>query len=98
MGQISQEACSDRFLSRSCSSHEWHVAGSRRAPRGANAQRGISVSLIGAAERFAAMDRSAIVFDGARCLHSLDRNSACEACFALCPADAITVGKPPVLD
>jgi ferredoxin len=56
------------------------------------------VSLIGAAERFAAMDRSTIALDSARCLHSVDRNAKCDACFALCPVDAITPGKPPVLD
>jgi Fe-S-cluster-containing hydrogenase component 2 len=56
------------------------------------------VSLIDAAERFAAMDRSAVALNAARCLHSLDRNSECEACFALCPVHAIAVGKPPALD
>ena len=56
------------------------------------------MSLIDAAERFAAMDRSAVALNAARCLHSLDRNSECEACFALCPVHAIAVGKPPALD
>jgi len=56
------------------------------------------VSLLDAAERFAAMDRSAIVLDPARCLHSLDRASTCEACFQICPAEAIAPGKPPSLD
>lgn len=56
------------------------------------------MSLLDAAERFAAMDRSAIVLDPARCLHSLDRASTCEACFQICPVEAITPGKPPSLD
>lgn len=56
------------------------------------------MSLLDAAERFASMDRSAIVLDSERCLHSLDRNSACEACFNICPVWAITPSKPPVLD
>ncbi len=56
------------------------------------------MSLIDAAERFAAMDHSAIVLDNARCLHSLELNSACEACFAICPVQAVAPGKPPVLD
>ncbi len=33
-----------------------------------------------------------------RCLHSQDRFSGCEACFGICPVNAITPGKPPVLD
>ncbi len=56
------------------------------------------MSLIDAAERFAAMDHSAIELEASRCLHSLDRKSACEGCFAVCPVGAITVGKPPSLD
>lgn len=56
------------------------------------------MSLVDAAERFAAMDRSAVELNAARCLHSLDRNSACEACFAICPVCAIEAGKPPTLD
>jgi ferredoxin len=56
------------------------------------------VSLIDAAERFAAMDRSEIMLDTSRCLHSVDRHAECEECFGLCPMEAITPGKPPVLD
>ena len=56
------------------------------------------MSLLDAAERFAAMDRSAVELDTARCLHVQDRHSGCEACYSICPEDAITPGKPPVLD
>jgi ferredoxin len=56
------------------------------------------VSLFEAAERFAALDRSTVFYDKERCLHSQDRFSACEACFAICPVNAITPGKPPALD
>lgn len=55
------------------------------------------MSLFDAAERLAAIDHSAVVLDAARCLHSLERNSACEACFEICPVQAIQVGKPPSL-
>ncbi|HTP00169.1 MAG TPA: 4Fe-4S dicluster domain-containing protein [Anaerolineales bacterium] len=56
------------------------------------------MSLIDAAERFAAMDHSTIALDAARCLHSIDRNAECAACFTCCPVDAIVPGKPPALD
>ncbi len=56
------------------------------------------MSLLDAAERFASIDRSAIVLESARCLHSLDRASNCDSCFQICPAEAITPGKPPTLD
>ncbi len=51
-----------------------------------------------ATERLAALDRSVVTLDTERCLHSQYRFSGCEACFAICPANAITPGKPPVLD
>jgi ferredoxin len=56
------------------------------------------MSLLDAAERFAALDRSAVTLDAKRCLHALDRFSGCEACYGICPVDAITPGKPPGLD
>jgi ferredoxin len=56
------------------------------------------MGLIAAAERFAAMDRSNIVLDAGRCLHTLDRFSVCDQCVGVCPADAISCGKPPVLN
>jgi ferredoxin len=56
------------------------------------------VSLFDAAERFASIDRSQVVLDTKTCLHSQDQYSECEACFSICPVDAITVGKPPALD
>ena len=33
-----------------------------------------------------------------RCLHSQDRFSGCQACYEICPVNAITPGKPPSLD
>lgn len=56
------------------------------------------MSLLDAAERFASIDRSQVVLDTKRCLHSQDQYSECEACFNICPVDAITVGKPPTLN
>ncbi len=56
------------------------------------------MSLFEAAERIAALDRSAVMLNTERCLHSQDRFSGCEACFAICPVSAITPGKPPSLD
>ncbi len=56
------------------------------------------MSLLEAAERFASMDRSQIVLDTKRCLHTQDQYSECAACFSICPVHAITVGKPPSLD
>ncbi len=56
------------------------------------------MSLIDAAEGLAAIDRSAVMLDSTRCLHIHERNAACEACFEVCPCDAITRGKPPTLD
>ncbi|MBE3118300.1 MAG: 4Fe-4S dicluster domain-containing protein [Candidatus Atribacteria bacterium] len=56
------------------------------------------MSLFDAAERFAALDHSAVTLDTERCLHSQDKYSTCTACFGLCPVDAITAGKPPALD
>lgn len=37
-------------------------------------------------------------FDESVCLHSLDKFSACEACFGICPAGAIWPEKPPEFD
>ena len=56
------------------------------------------MSLLDAAERFAYLDRSQILLDTKRCLHSHDQYSDCAACFEVCPVDAITVDKPPALD
>lgn len=56
------------------------------------------MSLLNAAERFASIDRSQVVLDTKRCLHSQDQYSDCAACFSICPVDAIAVGKPPGLN
>ena len=56
------------------------------------------MSLFSAAERFAAMDRSQVTLEPARCLHSQYQNSECEVCYNICPVNAITAGKPPSLN
>jgi ferredoxin len=55
------------------------------------------VSLLDAAERFASIDRSTVVLETNRCLHSQDQYSTCAVCMDVCPVDAIQYGKPPVL-
>ena len=55
------------------------------------------MSLLDAAERFASLDRSQVLLDAKRCLHSQDRGSECAACFDICPVNAITASKPPAL-
>lgn len=56
------------------------------------------MSLLDAAERFASLDRSQVLLDTARCLHSQDQASECAACHGICPVGAISNGKPPTLD
>jgi Fe-S-cluster-containing hydrogenase component 2 len=56
------------------------------------------VSLLSAAERLAAIDRSQVVFNADRCLHTKDKFSECTSCFEICPAGAIVAGKPPELN
>ncbi len=55
------------------------------------------MSLFSAAERLSAIDRSEVVLEINRCLHTHDRHSTCLACQDVCPADAIQPGKPPTL-
>jgi len=54
--------------------------------------------ILNVAERFAALDRSAVILDKESCLHNQNRFSGCEACFDICPVQAIHPGKPPSLD
>jgi len=56
------------------------------------------VSFLDAAERFASLDRSQVLLDAKHCLHTQDQGSECAACFDICPVEAITAGKPPVLN
>lgn len=53
------------------------------------------MNFLSAADRLSAIDRKAIIFDPGRCLHSIDKYAECEACYQICPVDAITSGKPP---
>jgi ferredoxin len=50
------------------------------------------------AERLSRIDRSAVAFESSRCLHELSKYSKCEACYEICPVDAIQPGKPPAFD
>ncbi|MFN2216216.1 MAG: 4Fe-4S dicluster domain-containing protein [Anaerolineales bacterium] len=56
------------------------------------------MGLLSAAERLASFDRSMVVLDESRCLHSQDRYSTCERCWNICPSSAIEQGKPPSLN
>jgi ferredoxin len=56
------------------------------------------VSFLSAAERFASIDRSEIVLYAQQCLHSHNQFSTCDACFEICPVEAIEPAKPPALD
>lgn len=56
------------------------------------------MDLIASAELLSALDRSNILLDEKRCLHSGWKFSSCEACFEVCPTAAIQPGKPPTLD
>lgn len=53
------------------------------------------MDLISAAERLAAIDRSQVTFDQKGCLHFRDKFSECQACFQVCPLEAIEPAKPP---
>jgi ferredoxin len=56
------------------------------------------MNLASVAEHVAAIDRSALRFDAARCLHHTDRYATCQACQGVCPVSAIAPGRPPALD
>jgi ferredoxin len=56
------------------------------------------MNLVSVAERVAAIERSTVVFDPGRCLHTADKFSNCAVCFGMCPAHAIQPGKPPTLN
>lgn len=54
--------------------------------------------LLPIAQKLAEAAHTAIVFDETRCLRPMDRFSDCQACFSLCPVEAIKPGSPPILD
>jgi len=56
------------------------------------------VNFLTAAERLAAIDHSRIVLHTESCLHSQGKFSTCQACFTICPVEAIRVGEPPSLE
>lgn len=56
------------------------------------------MDLLSAAERLSAIDRKSVVFNTDRCLHTIDKYVECEACYRVCPVEAIAPGKPPSLD
>lgn len=51
-----------------------------------------------AAEKLAAIDRSKVVLQTQACLHTWGNFSNCQACFTVCPLEAIQAGRPPSLD
>ena len=53
------------------------------------------MSLFDAAEFIVESDRLSVNFDSQRCLHAFSNLSNCEACFEICPVNAIHPGKPP---
>jgi ferredoxin len=56
------------------------------------------MNLLSAAERLAAIDRSAVSYHSERCLHEADRFTDCTVCVDTCPSSAIQPGKPPQMD
>lgn len=56
------------------------------------------MNVMDAAERLASLGHPTVTLDPQRCLHSQDQFAECSACFEICPAGALTAGKPPVLD
>jgi ferredoxin len=56
------------------------------------------MNLLSAAERLAAIDRSAIAYHPERCLYEVDRFANCSACSNSCPSGAIQPGKPLTVD
>jgi ferredoxin len=56
------------------------------------------LNLFGFVDQLVGSEHSSVRMDTKRCLHSLYRFSSCENCFSICPASAISAGKPPVLD
>lgn len=56
------------------------------------------MSLLSAAERLAAIDRSEVVFDPDRCLHTRGKFSECTLCYEFCPVGAISPDTPPTFD
>ena len=56
------------------------------------------MSLLSAAEHLAAIDRSAVVLNTEHCLYTQITGSDCQACYTICPVEAIQPGTPPSLD
>ncbi|MGB9521159.1 MAG: 4Fe-4S dicluster domain-containing protein [Anaerolineales bacterium] len=56
------------------------------------------MNLLSAAELLAGTDRPFVELDKTRCLHHLSQFATCEACYDICPVEAIQPAKPPTLD
>jgi ferredoxin len=56
------------------------------------------MSLFDAAQRIAEIDRLNVQYDSERCLHKVSKLANCEACFTICPVQAIKPGKPPTFE
>ncbi len=46
-------------------------------------------------ERLLPLDKSSIIYEAYRCLHTFDKNNTCTSCYSICPLEAIQPGKPP---
>ena len=55
------------------------------------------MSLLDSLGQLTSAGQPAIALDTERCLHALNRSATCASCFEVCPAGAITPGKPPTL-
>ena len=56
------------------------------------------MNLAAMADRVAAIERSTVTLNAARCLHARGTFSACQVCVEICPTAAIAAGRPPSLD
>lgn len=56
------------------------------------------MDVLSSAAQLASQFHPEVALDPAHCLHTLNKGSTCEACYAICPVGAIRPGKPPALD
>lgn len=56
------------------------------------------MNLSGATAWLTSFDHPEITLETSRCIHSIDRFADCQACYTICPVEAIRAGNPPALD
>ncbi|MFW5942153.1 MAG: 4Fe-4S dicluster domain-containing protein [Chloroflexota bacterium] len=56
------------------------------------------MNLISLAEQLSGNEEAAVRFDASRCLHHGDKLSGCDACYEICPEEAIVPGRPPTVE